>query len=219
MRTYPNFRSTLFTLACLVQAPFVIAASDPWLPSPGEYQIDMTSTTRTSTPVGVIERIERHDGATGNTTVTLKSPESANPIVMTYPGKGPVRYCQIGYAAAPVSTCVANLTASGDSAIAQSFCQGQQQDMTFRKLGNGVWEKQIRVVPTTTPPMPANVATAMTPVIEKMEARIKVAPPAEAAALRQQLQSIKGAGTPAAGPEVESIQRWTLVSNHCSKKP
>ena len=52
-----------------------------------------------------------------------------------------------------------------------------------------------------------------------MEARAKVAPPDEAASLRQQISAIQGGGIAGSeGPETEFVQRWTWVANGCSVK-
>jgi hypothetical protein len=86
------------------------------------------------------------------------------------------------------------------------------------------WEKTFKSQPAPSAPQPMapQVAQAMAPVIQKMEARARVAPPEEAAApeeaagLRQQIAAIRGGGGAAANePEIESVQRWTRMSSAC----
>ena len=196
----------------------------PWLPPPGEYKIDSTTTTRWHTQTGLMERVEQVDGETGQATVTQRAPGAPAPVVTTVPGKGPIRQCQIA-AAPPVprgGSCAGKLSASGDSASASVPCEGQEQQFDFQKVSLGVWEKRIRMSPSSAPApggLPPQAAAAMAPVVAKMEARAKEAPPAEAAALRQQIAAIQRGGGPASnGPQVETVQRWTWVSNQCTAR-
>ena len=69
--------------------------------------------------------------------------------------------------------------------------------------------------------LPPQAMAAMATMAAKMEARAKVAPPAEANALRQQMASMQQqGGAPASNaPIVENVQRWTWVSNQCTVRP
>jgi hypothetical protein len=209
---------TAFALDCA-------ATSAPWLPPLGEYKIDTTTTTRWNTPTGVMERVEQVDGETGQATVTQRAPDLPTPVVTKVPGQGPIRQCQIA-GAPPVSrgNCTAPLYVQGGAANANVLCEGQQQDLEFRKVGEGVWEKRIRVATAATPAQAPGsqhpqAAAAMAAMAAKMEARAKVAPPAEANALRQQIASMQRGSSPASNtPEVESIQRWTWLSNQCTTR-
>lgn len=211
-------------LACgIAFASASTATSAPWLPPLGEYRIDTTTTTRWSSPTGVMERVEEVDGDTGQATVTQRTPDLPAPVVTKVPGKGPIRQCQIA-GAPPVSrgNCTGPLNAQVDGANASVSCEGQQQDFEFRKIAEGVWEKRIRLTPSAAPTptqgaLPPQAAAAMAAMVAKMEARAKVAPPAEANALRQQMAPMQRGGSPASNaPEVESVQRWTWLSNQCT---
>lgn len=198
------------------------ASADAWKPPPGEYRVDTVTTTRWQTPTGVLESIEEVNGDTGQSTVTRRSPGVAAPVVTTVPGQGPVRQCQI--IAAPPSPrdggCQGQLSQQGGAAAANLSCAGQGQHIEFRKLSEGVWEKRVRLEAAAPQApvgaMPPEAQAAMASMLAKMEARAKQAPPAEAAALRQQMAAMQrsGGGTPNA-PEVEMVQRWTWLSNQC----
>lgn len=218
--------STICLLAVISWASASQAASPtPWAPPPGEYRIDSISTSRTHGPTGTIESVEEIDGATGDAKLTQKVPDAREPAVTKVRGKGPVRYCQVAAAPPPVPPgggCIGKLSVNGDSATTSVPCQGQQQELGVQKVADGVWEKRIRVTPAASPApraLPAQTVAAMEPVIAKMEARAKVAPPAEAASLRQQINAIKGGGSPGAGsgaPDIEIVQRWTWLSSQCT---
>jgi hypothetical protein len=222
MRNFPKVTVWLGAIAVVAAH----AADEPWLPPLGEYKIDSTTTTRWSTPTGVMERVEQVDGDTGQATITQQGPDLPKPVVSTVPGKGPIRHCQIA-GAPPVTrgNCTGKLTAQGDGASANVPCAGQDQDFEFRKVGVGVWEKRIRVAPSSGPQvqgnLPPQAMAAMAAMAAKMEARAKVAPPAEANALRQQMASMQQqAGAPTSNaPTVENVQRWTWVSNQCTARP
>jgi hypothetical protein len=199
------------------------------LPPLGEYKIDTTTTTRWTTATGVMERVEQVDGDTGQATVTQRAPDLPSPVVTKVPGKGPVRQCQVA-GAPPVSrgNCTGPIRTDAGGATANVLCEGQQQDFEFRKIADGVWEKRIRLTPAAAPvqaqgALPPQAAAAMAAMAAKMEARAKVAPPAEATALRQQIASMQrssGAAPNASNtPDVESVQRWTWLSNQCTARP
>lgn len=195
-------------MSCLAQA----------IPPPGLYRLDLTSTTRWQTPMGVMERLEQTDGATGRVTVTTKAP-SEKPVVTVYPGDGPRNECQGPATSIATGNCRAKSETQGDSLTASFTCEGRAQQISLRKIGPDEWEKTYKSKPAPSAPqtMAPQVAQAMAPVIEKMEARARVAPPEEAAALRQQIAAIRGGGASASNePEIESVQRWTRISNHCN---
>lgn len=205
-------------LACLLLAPSTACLAQA-IPPPGLYQVDLTSTTRWVTPMGVMERLEQTDGATGRVTVTTKAP-SEKPVVTVYPGDGPRNECQGPAMSIAIGNCRAKSETHGDLLTASFTCGGQAQQISLRKIGPGEWEKTLKSKPAPAAPqaMAPQVAQAMAPVIEKMEARARVAPPEEAAALRQQIAAIRGGGgAPASnGPEIESVQRWTRISSACN---
>ena len=212
----------LLAWAALAATPGLAADATPWLPPPGEYRVDTTTTHRWQTPTGVMERVEQVDGETGNAILTQRAPGVPAPVVTRVAGKGPVRVCQAAGAPPPLpGACAGKLAVAGDSASAEVPCAGSEQSIEFHKLSDGVWEKRIHL-----PPAPAaapqglspQVAAAMAPVIAKMEARAREAPPEEAASLRQQIQAIQaGGGSPAAtAPDVATVQRWTWLASRCS---
>lgn len=192
---------------CLAQA----------IPPPGLYRLDLTSTTRWSTPMGVMEKLEQTDGATGRVTVTTKTPME-KPVVTVYPGDGPRTECQGPTTSIATGNCVAKSETHGDSLTASFTCEGRAQQISLRKISADEWEKTFKSKPAAgaSQPLPPQVAQAMAPVIEKMEAQARVAPPDEAAALRQQIAAIRGGGAPASNePEIESVQRWTRIASAC----
>lgn len=216
-------RTGLIASCTLASAASLAASPTPWLPPPGEYKVDTVSTTRYRTPAGTMERIEQLDGATGQTTVTQTSSGAASPVVTHYPGKGPNRQCQ-GAGGPPLipdgMACASKLAVAGDAASSQVQCRGQALELEWRRLSEGVWEKRSRATPVAAShALPPDAAAAMAPVLAQMEARAKVAPPDEAASLRQQIAAIQGGGI--AGPEggeTEFVQRWTWVGSGCSIK-
>ncbi|MEK8034962.1 hypothetical protein AACH06_29455 [Ideonella sp. DXS29W] len=198
-------------LACLAQA----------MPPPGLYQLDQTSTFRWTTPMGVMEKVEQVDGATGRVTVTDKSPSAPRPVVTVLPGDGPRRECQGPTASVVVGNCRAETQSGVDTVTASFTCDGRAQRVVWRKIGPTEWEKTLKSspVPGGSPAggLPPQVAQAMAPVIEKMEAAARTASPQEAAVLRQQIAAIQRGGGSATSnePEVENLQRWTLISHQC----
>jgi hypothetical protein len=203
------------SLTCLLLCPSIGLAQA--VPPPGLYRLDLTSTTRWVTPMGVMERVEQTDGATGRVTVTTTAP-SEKPVVTVYPGDGPRTECQGPAASIATGNCVAKSETHGDSLTASFTCAGRAQQISLRKISQDEWEKTLKSKPAPTSPqtMAPQVAQAMAPVIEKMEAQARIAPPAEAAALRQQIAAIRGGGAPASNePEIESVQRWTRISSAC----
>jgi hypothetical protein len=212
---------------CTALACVMVLLSSPCrgqaIPPPGQYRVDTTATFRWVDPSGVTERIEQSDGVTGQTTVTTTTPSASKPVVTVYPGSGPHHECQATGAPIVAGNCVAKLETHGDVASSAFTCQGLAQEVVFQKVAAGVWEKRLKSAPAPgakAPGLTPQVAAAMAPVIEKMEARARVAPPDEAAALRQQVAAIRRGGAPASsnGPEVKSVQRWTFMSNHCAGK-
>jgi len=205
-------------LACLMAGQASTCHAQA-IPPPGHYQVDMTSTFRWVVPTGVTERVEQNDGATGRSTVTTTSSSTPQPVVTVYPGSGPHHECQKAGKPIVAGNCVAKLETHDDVATSTFTCEGQAQQLEFRKISAGVWEKRLKISPArNAAPMalPPQVAAAMAPVIEKMEARARTAPPQEAAELREQIAAIRNGGAAAsAGPDVENVQRWTLISNHC----
>ena len=214
-------RAGLLAWLALAAPAGMAADATPWLPPPGEYRIDTTSTLRWQTPSGVMERVEQVDGQTGGAVVTQRAPGVPAPVVTRVPGKGPVRECQAAGPPPPVpGACAGKLAVAGDSAAADVSCDGREQSFEFRKLSEGVWEKRIRVTPApaaTQRSLPPQSAAAMAPVIAKMEARAREAPPEEAESLRRQIQAIRGGGAPAStAPDVATVQRWTWLASQCS---
>jgi hypothetical protein len=216
-------RIGLIASCTLASAASLAASPTPWLPPPGEYRVDTVGTTRYHSPVGTAERIEQLDGETGQTTVIESTSGAASPVVTRYPGKGPNRQCQ-GAGAPPLipdgMACASKLAVAGDAASTQVQCHGQTLDIELRKLSDGVWEKRSRTLPAASPhALPPDAAAAMAPVLAKMEARAKVAPPEEAASLRRQISAIQGGGIGATdAPETEFVQRWTWRSSACTVK-
>lgn len=209
--------SLAWPVACLLLAPSMSCLAQA-IPPPGLYRVDLTSTTRWVTPMGVMERLEQTDGSTGRLTVTTKSPSAPQPVVTVYPGDGPHIECQGPATSTATGNCRAKSETHGDSLTASFTCEGRAQQISLRKIGPDEWEKTLKSkpAPAALQPMPAQVVQAMAPVIEKMEARARVAPPEEAAALRQQIAAIRGGGASASNePEIESVQRWTRISGHC----
>jgi hypothetical protein len=203
------------SLAVLLLVPSLCLAQA--VPPPGLYRLDLSSTTRWATPMGVMERFEQTDGATGRVTVTTKAPLE-KPVVAVHAGDGPRTECQGPAASIATGNCVAKTETQGDSLTASFTCEGRAQQISLRKISADEWEKSFKSKPASGAPqsLPPQVALAMAPVIEKMETRARVAPPEEAAALRQQIAAIRGGGGTASNePEIESVQRWTRISSAC----
>lgn len=114
-------------------------------PPPGEYQIDSETTRRLSSPTGVIESVERVDGATGGATLTQKVPGMKQPVVTSVPGSGPVRHCQ-GVAGPPPAgmPCQAQREQEGGQTKVDIQCAGQRLQGQFRQVGDGVWEQRFQ---------------------------------------------------------------------------
>lgn len=168
--TLPERFLSLTLVAGMGGCALVAQASD--FPPPGEYQIDTETTRRLSSPTGVVESIERVDGATGSATLTHKAPGMAEPVVTRVPGSGPVRHCQ-GVAGPPPAgaNCQARREQGPGQTTVDMQCAGHRLVGQFRQVGDGVWEQRYQT-------------------------------------------SLPGAG----GMTVDSLQRWTRLSAHCSGK-
>ncbi len=190
------------------------------LPPPGEYQIDSVTTMHVRSPGEVIERVDKTDGATGNTISTQKSSSLAKPVVTTIPGKGPVRYCQgVRGSTTQPSNCRAKSESTANTFSADIACAEHTTAFDFRKIGNGVWEKRVKITPATNAmrSIPPQAQAAMAEMISKMQERLKVAPPQEAAEIRQQMQMFQQNQMPASPvPETETVETWTYLSAKCS---
>lgn len=124
------------------------ATTSPDFPPPGEYRIDTETTRRVRSPGGVVESIERIDGATGNASITQKAGGMAQPVVTHVPGSGPVLHCQGVAGPPPAGTpCRARTQRDNGQTTIDTHCAGHQLQARFRQLGDGVWEQRYHVPP------------------------------------------------------------------------
>lgn len=234
-------------LAGSLALPIAALAGEPF-PLPGHYRLDMETTTTSSAGAMTLERTAKVDGSNGVTTSVSRATGSPPTPPQVYAGQGPVRHCipAGGDSAAKAASAARRLGAScvqvatpivdGDSARYTVQCAGMTQEVQTRRLAETTWEIRTTSVAQASgggaAAMPAATVAAMAPVVARMEERLRSNPPeAEAEAIRQQLQALRGgagsagnagsasnAGSalPTGATRTVIVQRYTKIADTCS---
>jgi hypothetical protein len=212
-------------IACMATMAF---AGEPFPPS-GLYRVDIVGTTGASAGGMRVESTTQTQGATGDTTVTQQATGQAPVPVGSYKGNAPVTAClkpttdpAAAYAMQKAGGCKPDRPkTAGDTMTFDLQCPTLTQQIQSRRIDERTWELRTitRHHAMTLANAPAATVAAMGPVIAKMEERLRAGPPAaEAAAIRQQLDMLRGgAGAPSPGsPGSTIVQKYTKVADTCS---
>lgn len=136
------------------------AAGNAAFPSPGEYRIDVESTTRIQAGGVGVEQILKVDGETGRTTTVQRDSTSGHTTApQVFPGEGPNRWCVPAGAAAPPARSAVTAAACSttlrqldkSTAATRAVCKGVTVDERWQRIDERTWERQIQSTQTGSP--------------------------------------------------------------------
>jgi len=177
MRLGFEFSSTKLLTTCLclsialgAQAAPTVSIGVKDVPSPGYYEIDSRSTSRSRAGPMELVTVTETDGRTGDQTRTSSGMPGSPPVVDRFAGKGPVRHCVVHAPPPSLAAAAACKTQMTSERSALNKCGAIDAMQQWRRVRDGVWEMETEVQPggssgaaagTTLPGLPPATAAQM----------------------------------------------------------